>query len=269
MINRVGSSFTHRLLESTGAQPHEVVRAYLLTREIFGFVPLWTAVEELDSRIDDAVQSTMLIDTGHMIGRGTTWFLRSRRLPEDMATTIVHFTPRVEALAAQLRELLDPEDRARVAAAIAAYVAKGVPEDVAARVITLDTLYAILDIVEVGGNARRPVELVAEVYFALTARLGIPWLREKMAALPGDQHWQTLAKGAMRDDLSDLQRTITGAVLTGGGDIASAKGLIAAWEDRNRRAIARAGQMFNELRAVPAPDAAMLSVALRELRSLG
>ena len=31
----------------------------------------------------------------------------------------------------------------------------------------------------------------------------------------------------------------------------------------------RATQLLTELRAVPAPDAAMLSVALRELRSLG
>ena len=38
MLNRVGSTFVHRLLETTGARPHEVVRAYLLSREIFGFV---------------------------------------------------------------------------------------------------------------------------------------------------------------------------------------------------------------------------------------
>ena len=41
MINRVGSTFVHRLSETTGARPYEVVRAYLLSREIFGFVSLW------------------------------------------------------------------------------------------------------------------------------------------------------------------------------------------------------------------------------------
>ncbi len=269
MINRVGNSFVHRLIEATGARPHEVVRAYLLTREIFGFVPLWRAIEALDSHVDDAVQSAMLIETGQLIGRGTTWFLRSRRLSEDMATTIAHFTPRVEALATRLRELLGTDDSTRVAAAAAAYVAKGVPQEVASRVVTLDTLYATLDIVEVGGNTRRPVELVADIYFAITTRLGIPWLRQKVAALPANQHWQTLAKGAMQDDLSDLQRAITCEVLLGGGDLSSAKELIAAWEDRNRRAIARAERLLGEVHAVADPDAAMLSVALRELRGLG
>ena len=51
MINRVGSTFVHRLAETTGAQPHEIVRAYLLTREIFGLVPLWQAIEALDNKV--------------------------------------------------------------------------------------------------------------------------------------------------------------------------------------------------------------------------
>ena len=110
---------------------------------------------------------------------------------------------------------------------------------------------------------------MAPIYFDLSTRLGVPWLRDKIAALPGDQHWQMLAKGAMLDDLSGLQRTVTSEVLTGGGDISNAAGLIAAWQDRNRRAIERLAQLLAELKAAPAVDAAMLSVALRELRSLG
>ncbi len=39
------------------------MRAYLLNREIFGFVSLWQPIEALDNKVDDAVQSAMLIDT--------------------------------------------------------------------------------------------------------------------------------------------------------------------------------------------------------------
>src|SRR5947208_4549546 len=67
MINRVGSTFVHRLMETTGAKPDEIVRAYLLNREIFGFVDLWMAIEALDNKVDDAVQSSMLIDTARLI----------------------------------------------------------------------------------------------------------------------------------------------------------------------------------------------------------
>ena len=57
MINRVGSTFVHRLIETTGARAHEVVRAYLMSRDIFGLVPLWQAIEALDNQVDDDVQS--------------------------------------------------------------------------------------------------------------------------------------------------------------------------------------------------------------------
>jgi len=269
MLNRVGSTFVHRLQESTGARSPEIVRAYLLSREVFGFVALWKAIEALDNKVEDARAAAMLIDMSRELERGTTWFLRSRRLSEDMAGTIAHFAPRVEALAARLPALLDPEGRERVRAAVAEHVAKGVPEPLAARVVTLDALYLTLDIVEVAGATHRPVELVAEVYFALSTRLELPWLRAMIARLPGEAHWQMLARTAMGDDLSGLQRAIAGEVLTGAGEQISLRDeLLAAWQERNRRAAERAQRLMGELRAAPTTDASMLSVALRELRNL-
>ncbi len=268
MLNRVGSTFVHRLSETTGATAHEIVRAYLVSREIFGLVPLWIGIEALDNKVDDAQQATMLIDTSRLLERGTMWFLRSRRLADDMDTTIAHFRPGVEALSANLPKLLDAGERARVQAEVDRLAAAGVSRDLAQRVVTFDTLYATLDVAEVAATAGKPVEPVAAIYFDVANRLGLPWLREKIAALPGDQHWRMLARSAMQDDLSGLQRKVTGEVVEVGGDIGAPALLIAAWADRNRRALERVAQLMTELRAVPAPDAAMLSVALRELRNL-
>ncbi|MDM0112017.1 NAD-glutamate dehydrogenase [Variovorax sp. J22R133] len=267
-INRVGSTLVHRLVETTGARAFEVVRAYLMSREIFGMVPLWLAIDAFDNKVDDAVQSSLLIDTSRQLERATKWFLRSRRLNEDMQATIDHFKPNVDALSARLAELLDADERARVDAAVAKYVSAGVPREIAERVVTFDSLNATLDIAEIAGSARWPVALVAAIYFDLANRLGMPWLRDRIAALPGDRHWQTLAKGAMLDDLSGLERAITAAVLAGNEDAESPATLVQAWEAGNGRALERAAQLMAELRAVPAPDAAMLSVALRELRAL-
>ncbi|WP_162577373.1 NAD-glutamate dehydrogenase [Variovorax sp. PBL-H6] len=267
-INRVGSTFMHRLVEATGARAFEVVRAYLLSREIFGMVPLWLAIEALDNRVDDEVQSGMLIATSRQLERGTMWFLRSRRLTEDMASTIEHFKSNVEALSARLPQLLDADERARVDTAAAHYTTRGVPRELAERVVNFGTLYATLDIAEIAGSARWPVELVAAIYFDLANRLGMPWLRDRISALPGDQHWQALAKSAMQDDLSGLQRAITHAVLTGGGEGESPAARIEAWQASNGRTLERAAQLMGELRAVAVPDAAMLAVALRELRAL-
>jgi len=268
MLNRVGSTFVHRLMETTGAKPPEIVRAYLLSREIFGLVPLWFGIEALDNKVADAVQAAMLIDASGQLERATTWFLRSRRLADDMAATIAHFHPGVAALSKRVADLLDAAERERVEAAIAQLAAAGVPRDLAVRVTMLPALLAALDLAEVAGIAKKPVEAVAAIFFDIGNKLGLSWLRERIAALPGDAHWQILARSAMQDDLASLQRTVTQEVVAGAGSAAVADKMIAAWQDRNRRPLERVAKLLAEVRAVRDPDASMLSVVLREMRSL-
>jgi glutamate dehydrogenase len=267
MVNRVGSTFVHRLMESTGARSEEIVRAYLLTREIFDYVPLWQAIEALDNKVDDAVQAEMLTEAGRLTVRATSWMLRSARLDAPMRVMIETFRPGVESLYAHLPELLDSQARTRIEEPAARWMQAGVPAEIANRVAALDILFAALDVVEIAQDAKRPVETVAGVYFRLGSKLGLGWLRERVGKIVGDSHWHTLAKGAMRDDLAAVQRTLARNVLAGGeGD--QATNLVGAWEGRSASPLDRASRLLGELRATGTPDLAMLSVALRELRNL-
>jgi glutamate dehydrogenase len=267
MVNRVGSTFVHRTMETTGAKPDEIVRAYLLVREVFGYVPLWQSIEALDNKVADSIQADMLIEAGRLIVRATPWFLRSRWLAGPLAATIERFQPGVAALHAHLLQLLDAPARSQLDIAVVRWTQAGVPQEIALRVAALDTLYAALDIVEIAAASGRPVETVAGVYFQLASRLGLGWLRDRIGKLPGDSHWQTLAKGSMRDDLAGLQRTLAGNVLANGQET-DPRALVAAWEARSHDTMERAARLLGELRAAPAPDLAMLSVGLRELRNL-
>ena len=82
MVNRVGSTFVHQLAELTGATAPQVVRAYLLSREVFASVPLWQRIEALDNRVADSIQCEMIVEWRRLIARATIWFLRSKRLAE-------------------------------------------------------------------------------------------------------------------------------------------------------------------------------------------
>src|SRR5262249_7844497 len=103
-------------------------------------------------------------------------------------------------------------------------------------------------------------------------QIGLPELRAQITALPNDQHWQGLARGAMLDDLTGLQRTITAEALNGDGqgegEAIAPQAMVGAWKARNQRAIERTQQLLAELRNAPAMDVSMLSVVLRELRHL-
>jgi glutamate dehydrogenase len=268
MLNRVGGTFVHYLMEITGFSPAEIVRAYLLTREVFGLVSLWKEIEALDNLVAADTQAEMLIESDRLIVRATAWFLRSRRLVEPLAETIAYFRQAVESLTARLPDTLDAADRARMESLAGQLRQSGAPEGLAIRVASLDPLFAALDIAEVAGARNQPVERVAEVYFDLAAQLGLPAMRAQITALPGDQHWQGLARSAMLDDLTSLQSAITAEALNGAGEVFTPKALVDEWKARNQRAIERTQQLLNELRNAPAMDVSMLSVALRELRHL-
>ena len=260
MVNRVGSTFVHRLSESTGAKPAQIVRAYLATREVFGYVPLWQRIEALDNRVPDAVQAQMINELGRLGTHATTWFLRSRRLAEPMEQVVKRFTPAVTALRARLAAEGPTSPRA------AAWHEAGVPADVVRDVLCADGLFAALDIAEIADTTQRPLAEVSDVHAGLGQRLGLANLRRQIDALAADSYWQTQAKGALADDLAGLQRSIAHDVVSHGqGDAAQ---MLGEWEQRNQHALERAQRMLAELGDAKGVDLAMVSVALRELRNL-
>ena len=260
MVNRVGSTFVHRLAETTGARPVQVVRAYLATREVMGHVALWQQIEALDNKVADAVQSELLIEEGWLTARATTWFLRSRRLAEPMEPIFKRFRPALDAL----RDRLAPEAAASPQAV--AWIAAGVPAPLAQRVASADGLYAALDITELAEAVQRDVVEVAEVHVGVAVRLGLARLRQQIDGLPSASYWQSLAKAALGDDLAGLQRSIAHDVLRGGEGRAAQ--MLGAWETRSATALERARRLLAELGDTQSADLAMLSVALRELRNL-
>ena len=260
MVNRVGATFTHRITEMTGARPAQVVRAYLLAREVFGVVGLWQRIEALDNLVPDALQAEMLIHEGWLTSRATTWFLRSRRLGDPIAPTIERFTPAVTTLAARLAPAASASPLAQ------AWVGAGVPADLAARVASAEGLLDALDIAEVADASRRPFDEVCEVHVGVGERLGLGRLRAQIDALPGDSYWNSRARMALGDDLAGLQRALAQEVLA--GHDGAAAGMLARWEATYAVPLERARRLLADLGDSKQADLAMLSVALRELRNL-
>jgi len=265
MVNRVGATFVHRLSENTGAAPAQVVRAYLLARESFANGQARREIEALDNRVPDDVQAEMLIELARLTERATAWFLRSRRLTDPMADTIARFRPAAEAMLAfiaaepgQPRQRHQQHER---------WLDAGVPPPVAARAASAEAQFAALDVAEIAEQSGRSLDEVAGVYFALGDALGLDRLRAQIVQLPTEGYWQARAKSALGDDLADLQRAFAARAVQMQGD-GDARAAVAAWQQANAHALARARRLIDELSQVRTMDLATASVALRELRNL-
>jgi glutamate dehydrogenase len=259
MVNRVGASFVHRLTEISGAQPVQIVRAYLAMSEVFGLEPMFDQIEALDNRVDDAVQAAMMIVLKGLSLRATTWFLHPRRQAEPMQALVDRLGPAVLATRTRLEVSLDSEP-------MTDWVTAGVPETLARGVAAAGGLFDALDIAEICEATQHALAEVTGLYDRLGKDLGLKRLQQQIDALPAGSYWDNLAKIAMVDDLSTLQRSITLDVLTKGqGDATQRQ---ADWESANRAELDSARRLVAELAEAKSADLAMLSVAMRKLRNL-
>jgi glutamate dehydrogenase len=268
LVNRTGSTFVHRMQEETGAAPEEVARAFILVRDIFGFEPLWSAIDALDNRVPAKVQYEMLVEAGRLLLRATLWFLRRRRERLPIARVLAIFRPGLAAIEGGLPAMLGADERAAFEAAALRLSSEGVPAELARRVAALDALYAVLDVTEVSLAQGKDIRSLAALYFALSGELKLGWFARQIALLPTDTSWQALARNALRDDLASQQRALTAAVSQLSPGVADPAAMLATWREHYAPAIARLDAMIGELERAGPLDLAVLSVLLRELRGI-
>ena len=268
LVNNAGTSFVFRMREETGASAEEIARAHTVARAVFDLNSFWSAVDALDNRVPAQVQIKMRLAARRLTERGARWFLINRRHPLDIAAQVESFGKGVSEVVARLPELLKGADLDQLTAAGRELVQAGVPEELAARSATVSAAYSALDIVEVARDSGRdPVE-VAECYFDIVDRLRIGALRDRITALPRTDRWEAMARAAVREELYGAQAALTFEVLAAAPGETDPDARFATWVAKNRAAVDRAQSVLDEIATADTFDLAILSVALRVMRTM-
>jgi glutamate dehydrogenase len=257
-----------RLAEETGASAVEIIRAHTVAWRVFGIDRLWSAVEALDNQVPAQVQTSMFLEARRLVERASRWLLHNRRPPIDVTATIEAFGAGVEAVTGKLVDLLVGDELETYEKRRSELTEAGVPGDVAEQFALLTPVYSALDIVGVSVLTDRPVEEVAEVYFAVEDRLQLGRLRDLVNALPRDDRWHTLARAALRDDLYAAHSALTADVLSSTEPSKPAHERLSSWIEANAGSVQRAAQLLSDIVSAEQADLATLSVALRQIRSV-
>jgi glutamate dehydrogenase len=267
MVDRSGITFLFRTNEETGASVPDISGAWLVAREVFDLPGFWAQVEALDGQVDVATQIALLLEGRKLVERAARWLLHNRRPPFDIRATIEFFSAGMDAIGAGLPKLLAGRDLAGFTERQEAFIARDVPATLAERVAAMVPAYSAFDVVEIAAATGREIEETAEVYFDLADRLQIARLRDQVVALPRDDRWNTMARGALRDDLYAAHAALARDVLmvTGPGD---PEQRLAEWVARNGSAVQRATQTLTEIWQNDRFTVATLSVAVRAIRTL-
>jgi glutamate dehydrogenase len=266
-VNRGGISFFYRATDETGASWADVLRAYLVVREVYGLRDLWAATEALDNRVPTDAQTLVYLETRRLLDRSVRWLVSSRRSPIDVPGEIARLRDGIDALMPRLDSFFLGGERDALRRHAAEMTEAGLPADVAAAATRMMYGFGLLDVVEVAHNTGQPLEDVAKVYFVLSERFRVDDLLSWISALPRADRWQTLARMALRYDLYAALAALTAEVLVGTSADRPADERVYEWEQTNAVSITRTRNAIGEF-AESQADLAALSVLMRQIRTL-
>jgi glutamate dehydrogenase len=266
VVNRGGTSFVFRTMEETGASAADVIRGYVVAREVYGLRDLWAAVEALDNQVPTIAQTKIYLELRRLLDRAVRWLVTNRRSPLDVTGEIARFAA-VADLLGQLDTRFVGSEREALLAHMEEVEARGMPASLAAAVARVMYGFGLIDVVETARVTARSPGDVAQIYFVLSDHLRVDELLSKISMLPREDRWQTLARMALRYDLYAALAALTQGVLQSTPDGAPVEERVAAWERSNATAVARSKKAISEFGDSSA-DLAALSVLLRQIRQL-
>ncbi|AGZ45681.1 NAD-glutamate dehydrogenase [Actinoplanes friuliensis] len=267
VVNRGGTSFVFRAMEESGASAADVIRAYVVIRDVYGLPDLWAAAEKLDNNVPTPAQTLVYLETRRLLDRAVRWLVSNRRSPIDVAGEIARLRPGVDALLQQLPTVVIGKERSSLENHIEMLAERGIPEGLAESVSRVVYSFGLLDILETAAATDHAPTEVAKVYFVISERFQIDVLLSHISRLPRGDRWQTLARMALRYDLYAALAGLTAEVLQSTSAEATPEDRVSEWEQVNAASMARAGNAMGNVEESPA-DLAALSVLLRQIRTL-
>jgi glutamate dehydrogenase len=268
MVNNMGISFAQRLMESTGATVGEVAKAYVTARDVYQMEKFIVDLQSLDHKISAKIQYELMINMMRRVRRATRWFLRNRRSNINPAVEVGFFAPAVSIISEQLPTLLLGGQLEELQGQYQRLQEDGVPQELIIRATSASYLFSGLSVAEASRRSNHDMDEVAELYFALSEALSLPWFANQIANLKVETFWQAMARETYMDDLEAQLRSLTISLIKFSTGKASMVSLIETWNNQQSLLINRWKLMVNELQAASGTDFAVFSVALRELLDL-
>ncbi|MCZ6797475.1 MAG: NAD-glutamate dehydrogenase, partial [Gammaproteobacteria bacterium] len=129
-------------------------------------------------------------------------------------------------------------------------------------------LASAFDIIEIKSKLYSSTENTARLFYALSERLQLHWIRNAISETIVRTHWNHLAIVNMRNDLHANQRNLTEMVLHSIDNKRHTTKALNQWEQHHREALERYDHIVNELNAMRTLDFSAISVAVSEVRRL-
>ncbi|HEY8190968.1 MAG TPA: NAD-glutamate dehydrogenase domain-containing protein, partial [Alphaproteobacteria bacterium] len=205
LVNRMGASFAKSRMDATGASCANVVRAFVMVREVFGLRSLWDQIESLDGKVSADIQLSSMLDIRETAGRAVTWFLTRLGRELTLSKDIPTFTREIEKLRTSIDTLLPSDMKDMINLNEQTMIKAGLPESLARDLAVLPILDSGFDIIRVALDRKTDLQETARAYFETGAAFHIGWLRREAENIPATDRWSQESRDTLIDQLYSAQ----------------------------------------------------------------
>lgn len=212
VINQISGPILNMIQNDTKATLDNIVKAYVITNEIFSIDELWQNIDDLGTHINNEVQVIIFSEINKLIRRGISWFIQNTAELDITKTINIYKKPTV-ALAKKISSL-SSSITAKAKDKFDYYISHNIPPKLATHLSNIDYLISVLDIILVSVNSNSDYNKVAKTYFAVGEVLSLYWLRKCCDQLISDHYWNRLAIRSLKEDLYNKQRRLLSCIIT-------------------------------------------------------
>ncbi|EAV42655.1 hypothetical protein SIAM614_26873 [Stappia aggregata IAM 12614] len=239
MINRGGATFITRLRDQTDATATEIAQGFVAVRNSYDLTDLNTEIDELDTKIDGALQLELYSEIQSLLLERVVWFKRNVSFDKGLSAVVERFRAGISALRGRLESVLPEEPATVLAERTAAYVNQGVPEGLARRIAWLPAERTIPDIVIVSEETGADLDTAARAYFEVAHHFQLGAIIELANDLDVRDYYDGLALDRAQATLVSAQRALAIAAVRAGG--------FASWLEEHETEVGRRKRSVSEI----------------------
>jgi glutamate dehydrogenase len=268
MVDNMGSTFCHRLAESTGESAPEIALAYVTARDVFQFDAFQEQVESLDYKVSSDDQLSLLTSMMRRVRRGTRWFLRNRRGDLNPATDVSNFQKKVSDVVKATADVLVDEEKKVWNEKCEYFQSLGLNKDAASVMAMPGYLFSGLGVAEAAEQSQASISDTVGMHYLLGDKLGLYWFARAVTDVKVENHWQAMARESFIDDIDKVLRVMTVSLLKLSGNNYQLEEVLQLWMQEYPLLVSRWREIAHDLQTNTHTDFAMFSVAMRELMDL-
>ncbi len=268
IANNIGIGFGSRIREETGSTIEDIAKAYVVTVEVFDLYDTWRKLEKLDNLVNEQDRYEIFRDVSGLVERSISWLLRNQLSNFNVSHVIERYKTDVTILCNVISSAIVGQSRKNYLATRRRFIKSKLSAELAQEMLDKTTLASAFDIIEIKSKLFSDTEHVAKLFYLLSERLQLHWIRDAISKTIVRTHWNHLAILNLRNDLHANQHNLTELILQIVDNKRHTTKAMALWEEHHTEALQRYDSMLNEFSAMRTCDFPTISVAVSEVRRL-